>query len=88
MAKKKSKSKSTTSSDKSKAPSATRKKASKKQAKAAKKSSSKGKRSAEPVVVTHDQIAKRAFELWMDRGQPTDQEQIIWHAAEAELLGR
>jgi hypothetical protein len=85
MAKKKTKSKKNKSNDKPKASASKKKKVSKSKAKSGKKKANK--HAAKPIVVTQDQIAKRAFELWMDRGQPAGQDQIIWHDAERELLG-
>ena len=37
--------------------------------------------------VSHDQIAKRAYELWQARGCPLGHGIDDWVAAEAELLG-
>jgi hypothetical protein len=33
----------------------------------------------------HDEIARRAFEIWNDRGQPSGQDQDIWYEAERAL---
>jgi hypothetical protein len=34
---------------------------------------------------SHEDIARRAHELWSDRGQPQDRDQLIWLEAEGEL---
>lgn len=37
-------------------------------------------------VVTHDDIAARARELWFEQGCPENCDETIWLEAEAELL--
>ena len=37
------------------------------------------------VKITHDQIAQRAYEIWLAKGRPPGQEEQNWHEAEAEL---
>jgi hypothetical protein len=34
---------------------------------------------------SHDQIELRAYQLWVERGQPEDTSEIDWLQAEAEL---
>jgi hypothetical protein len=36
---------------------------------------------------THQQIAKRAFELWVAKGRPHGKDEENWRQAERELLG-
>ena len=36
-------------------------------------------------TISHDNIADRAFELWLAKGQPCDQDEQIWFEAEASL---
>lgn len=36
--------------------------------------------------VTHESIAARARELWLEQGCPKNQDEAIWLEAEAELL--
>ena len=38
------------------------------------------------VTLTHDQIAARAYEIWLRKGRPTGQDEQNWRQAEAELL--
>jgi len=38
-----------------------------------------------PVVLTHEQIARRARAIWEAKGRPTGQDERIWHEAEAQL---
>lgn len=40
------------------------------------------------LKITHDQIARRAYEIWLARGRPLGQEQQNWYEAEAELIQR
>ena len=35
--------------------------------------------------ITHDQIAQRAYEIWLAQGRPPGQEQRNWYEAETEL---
>jgi hypothetical protein len=37
------------------------------------------------MLVTHDQIAKRAYEIWVRKGRPEGQARQHWRQAEAEL---
>jgi len=39
-------------------------------------------------AMTHDQIAKRAYELWLASGRPIGRDQAIWLQAECELNKR
>lgn len=38
--------------------------------------------------VAHDEIARRAAQLWRDRGQPAGQDEALWLEAESELQAR
>ncbi|MEO1237848.1 MAG: DUF2934 domain-containing protein [Planctomycetota bacterium] len=38
-------------------------------------------------VVTDEQISKRAYEIWLEKGRPYGQEQANWEQAVAELRG-
>lgn len=38
--------------------------------------------------VSHDQIAKRAFELWEKQGRPHGQDMELWLLAERDIKGR
>jgi len=40
------------------------------------------------IKITHDQIAQRAYEIWLAQGRPSGQEQRNWYEAEAELIQR
>ena len=40
------------------------------------------------IKITHDQIAQRAYEIWLAKGRPPGQEQRNWYEAEAELIQR
>lgn len=40
------------------------------------------------LKITHDQIAQRAYEIWLAKGRPRGQEQRNWYEAEAELIQR
>jgi hypothetical protein len=40
-----------------------------------------------PAAVTHDVIAKLAFQKWQKRGCPTGEDQRDWFEAERELKG-
>lgn len=42
--------------------------------------------SAVEPVVTHEAIASRARELWLEQGCPTNCDEAIWLEAEAELI--
>lgn len=39
-------------------------------------------------AVTQDQIAKRAYELWLEHDRPIGRDQAIWLQAERELTGK
>lgn len=39
------------------------------------------------TVPTYDQIARRAYEIWIAKGQPTGQDEINWREAERDLMG-
>jgi hypothetical protein len=43
-------------------------------------------RTSEPIV-SQDEIARRAYEIWQARGCPSGDGGEDWRAAEAELLG-
>ncbi len=38
------------------------------------------------MTVTHDQIAERAYEIWLRKGRPRGQDYNNWVEAEGELL--
>ncbi len=40
----------------------------------------------QPVALTYDQIAARAFVVWERKGKPDGQDAANWKEAEAELL--
>ena len=40
------------------------------------------------LKITHDQIARRAYEIWLAKGRLPGQEQQNWYEAEAELIQR
>ena len=44
-------------------------------------------RGAPASTVSHDQIAKRAYEIWLNKGCPPDSDQANWLQAEKELAG-
>jgi Protein of unknown function (DUF2934). len=46
------------------------------------------KMSASARPVTQEQIAKRAYEIWNERGRPSGCDVDHWVEAERELLGR
>ena len=65
-------------------------KTSKKKASAKTTSKRKGKATAKPdakpvVVLTHDQIAQKAYEIWLAKGKPHGQDQQNWDEAKAAL---
>ena len=37
------------------------------------------------MTITYEQIAKRAFEIWQNEGEPEGREQEHWLRAESEL---
>jgi hypothetical protein len=41
--------------------------------------------SAPAVALTHEQIAARAYAVWLAKGQPQGQDEQNWRDAEAEL---
>jgi len=41
--------------------------------------------SPEDFIVTHEAIASRARELWLEQGCPQNRDEAIWLEAEAEL---
>lgn len=43
---------------------------------------------AQPLTAAFDesQIAARAYDLWLEKGQPTGQDEQTWQQAESELL--
>lgn len=46
------------------------------------------KKSAKPEIVitmTHDQIAERAYQIWVEKGRPTGTDSENWAEAEAQL---
>jgi hypothetical protein len=48
------------------------------------------KNPAEPAVIippTHADIARRAAEIWENRGRPEGRDEEIWLEAERQLLG-
>lgn len=56
------------------------------QQRASAQSSTTTKATAQPVMrVTHDDIARKAYEIWLAKGRPLGQDQQNWHEAEAEL---
>jgi phage protein D len=92
------KNKKTKKSDKAKSTTKTKsaKQASAKKAAAAKASASKpktarkGKAPANPdakpvVVVSHDQIARKAYEIWLAKGKPHGQDEQNWLEAKSAL---
>ncbi|MEX0885557.1 MAG: DUF2934 domain-containing protein [Phycisphaeraceae bacterium] len=55
-------------------------------AKAKAKSKAAGHSAATPAApVTREQIAQRAYEIWLSKGRPTGLDQQNWHEAEMEL---
>lgn len=38
------------------------------------------------LKITHDEIAQRAYLIWLANGKPTGEEEFNWHQAERELL--
>ncbi|HEX7008661.1 MAG TPA: DUF2934 domain-containing protein [Phycisphaeraceae bacterium] len=37
------------------------------------------------VTLTHEEIARRAYEIWLAKGKPIGQDEQNWHEAEREL---
>ena len=50
----------------------------------AKKSPPRAK--AAPAAITHERIAQRAFEIWVERGMPIGCDEENWLTAEHELM--
>jgi hypothetical protein len=42
--------------------------------------------SAKTAAVSHDQIATRAYDIWVTKGRPVGQDLQNWREAEAQLL--
>jgi hypothetical protein len=42
-------------------------------------------RSNPPVAISHDAVARRAFEVWVRKGKPLGQDYQNWTEAEAQL---
>jgi hypothetical protein len=40
------------------------------------------------MKITHEMIARRAYEIWLAKGRPAGQEEQNWREAEAELRRR
>lgn len=40
------------------------------------------------TTVTHDQIARKAYEIWVAKGRPVGQEEQNWREAEAAMTGQ
>jgi hypothetical protein len=38
-----------------------------------------------PSALTHDQIAQRAHDIWLQRGRPDGEDKQNWYEAEAQL---
>ncbi|MBI1335505.1 MAG: DUF2934 domain-containing protein [Phycisphaera sp.] len=45
-----------------------------------------GKTKVQTVLPTQDQIATRAYEIWVAKGRPEGQDHENWKQAEAELM--
>jgi hypothetical protein len=41
--------------------------------------------SSPSVPITHDAIARKAFEIWVKKGRPQGQDRQNWNEAEAQL---
>jgi len=59
----------------------------------AKKATTKQTAPAKPdtqveLKITHDQIAQRAYEIWLAKGRPHGLEQQNWYEAKADLIRR
>ncbi len=37
------------------------------------------------ITLTHDQIAERARQIWLEKGRPIGLDQVNWHEAEQQL---
>lgn len=48
------------------------------------RNSASGKQS-EPIKISRDQVAARAYQIWVEKGQPAGQDEINWQEAEKEL---
>ncbi len=42
-------------------------------------------RAPAPAAVSHEMVAKRAYEIWCERGRPFGQELTHWLEAESQL---
>jgi hypothetical protein len=42
-------------------------------------------RATQPIQITHEMIALRAYQIWLGSGRPHGQDKVIWLQAEAEL---
>ena len=45
----------------------------------------RGAKPAPASRLTHEQIAQRAYEIWLAKGQPIGLDEEIWRQAETEL---
>ncbi len=79
-------SKSGTTGDKGGAQKATRRTSKAGDSKSKPVKTSEKSRPAVVMTVTHDQIAERAYEIWLRKGRPRGQDHDNWVEAEAELL--
>ena len=39
------------------------------------------------ITLTHDQIARKAYEIWVSKGRPLGQDEQNWNEAVAQLKG-
>ncbi len=89
MAKKAAKKKTTkkTAAKKTTATKATKKKVTKKKVTRKKTTTKAAAKKASPkvIVLTHDEIAARAFQVWEEKGKPHGEDAAIWKEAEALL---
>jgi len=37
------------------------------------------------ITLSHDEIARRAYDIWMQKGRPMGQDALTWHEAEQQL---
>jgi len=44
-----------------------------------------GKPAVEPTLLNQEQIATRAYQIWIDHGKPIGQDDLNWAQAETEL---
>ena len=40
------------------------------------------------MAISYEQIAQKAYEIWLRKGRPVGQDEQNWHEAELELKGR